>query len=163
MEVTIRFGTSSDRPYVLDLGRRTIESSKSAVRPAGASGLDDLENGYERLAAFVFGRSHALLIAESALEKIGFLVLLDDIPDEVDNASQAFIAYMAVESHVRRQGVGKRLLDEAERIARERNLPALALMVTEGNGPARELYAQAGFATERRLLVKVLSWTDTRT
>lgn len=153
MEVTIRLGTSSDRSFVLDLGRRTIESSRSAVRsPSGNA----LEEGYERLTDFIFRRSHVLLIAESAMEKIGYLALLDDIPDEVCNAPQAFIAYMAVEPHARRHGIGKRLLDEAERLARERGLPALALMVTEGNEPARALYAQAGFATERRLLVKNL-------
>lgn len=153
MEVTIRLGTSSDHYFILDLGRRTIESSRSAVRSASENAL---EEGYERLAEFIFRRSHVLLIAESTMGKIGFLVLLYDIPDEVCDASQAFIAYMAVESHARRHGVGRRLLDEAERIARERGLPVLALMVTEGNEPARAMYAQAGFATERRLLAKVL-------
>jgi ribosomal protein S18 acetylase RimI-like enzyme len=153
MEVTIRLGTSSDRAFVLDLGRRTIESSGSAVR---LESRNTLEEGYERLADFIFRRSHVMLIAESAMEKLGFLALLTDIPDEVSNAPQAFIAYMAVEPHIRRHGVGKRLLDEAERLARERDLPALALMVTEGNELARALYAQSGFATERRLLVKNL-------
>jgi ribosomal protein S18 acetylase RimI-like enzyme len=153
MEVTIRLGMSSDRSFVLDLGRRTIESSRSALRSASGNAL---EEGYERLVEFLFRHPHVLLMAESAMEKIGFLMLLDDIPDEVCNASQAFIAYMAVERHARRHGVGRRLLDEAERLARERGLPALALMVTEGNEPARALYAQAGFATERRLLVKAL-------
>jgi hypothetical protein len=32
----------------------------------------------------------------------------------------------------------------------------MALMVTEDNLAARELYAQAGYATERRLLCKAL-------
>jgi hypothetical protein len=32
----------------------------------------------------------------------------------------------------------------------------MALMVTEDNGAARELYAQAGYVTERRLLCKPL-------
>jgi len=157
MEVTIRLGTLSDRSFVLDLGRRTIVSSSSALRSASEN---DLGEGYERLTDFIFRRPHVLLIAESAMEKIGFLVMLDDIPDEVCNASQAFIAYMAVEPHARRRGVGRRLLEEAERLARERDLPALALMVTEGNESARALYARAGFATERRLLVKSIAAAD---
>lgn len=151
--MTIRFGTANDRSFVLDLGRRTIGASESAIRPASRK---DLEKSYERLVDFIFGRSHVLLIAESSMEKIGFLVLLDEMPDEVSDGSQAFIAYMAVEPHAERQGVAKRLLDEAERVACERGLPALALMVTEGNRAARELYAQAGFVTERRLLAKKL-------
>jgi ribosomal protein S18 acetylase RimI-like enzyme len=69
---------------------------------------------------------------------------------------QGFIAYMAVEAHARRQGVGAHLLAAAEDAARVRGLPYLALMVTEDNESARELYAQAGFMTERRLLCKPL-------
>jgi ribosomal protein S18 acetylase RimI-like enzyme len=78
------------------------------------------------------------------------------MPDEVSGAPQAFIAYMAVDLDARRQGVAGMLLARAEEIAKEQGLPALALMVTEGNEAARELYAQAGFVTERRLLVKTL-------
>ena len=155
--VTIRPGTSSDRSFVTDLGLRTIASSESAVRPADRR---ELEKNYERLVDFVFGSSHVLLVAESPMERIGFLVFLDEVPDEVSGERQAFVAYMAVEPHAVRHGVGKMLLEKAEEAARERGLPSIALMVTEGNDPARALYAQAGFVTERRLLVKNI---DSRT
>jgi ribosomal protein S18 acetylase RimI-like enzyme len=112
---------------------------------------------YERLIDFAFEQSYVLLIAESALEgPLGFVLLLDHLPDEVTGVPQGFIAYMAVEPHARRHGIAARLLASAEEVTRRRGLPFLALMVTEENDAARELYAQAGFTTERRLLCKQL-------
>ena len=153
MEITVREAAAADRAIILDLGKRTIVSSASEIRPASQR---DLERGYERLVTFVRDQSHVILIAESSMEKLGFLIMLDKVPDEVSGAPQAFVAYMAVEPHVRRHGVARVLLRGAEETASERGLSALALMVTESNREARELYAQAGFTTERRLLVKAL-------
>lgn len=153
MAVTIRPGTAGDRAFMVDLGARTLDSSASAVR---STDRNELEASYERLVDFVFESSHVMLIAEFGDVCVGFLAFLDDLPDEVSGAPQAFVAYMAVEPHARRRGVAGMLLARAEEIARKQGLPALALMVTEGNEAARELYAQAGFVTERRLLVKRL-------
>ena len=152
--IALRAGGANDRAFVLDLGRRTAIDSVSATRDAP---LAMVEFSYERLVDFVFDRSYVLVIAENALEgPRGFLMMLDDMPDEVSGLPQGFVAYMAVEPDARRQGVAKRLLAAAEDAARVRGLPFMALMVTEENAAARELYAQAGYATERRLLCKPL-------
>ena len=82
--------------------------------------------------------------------------MLDDLPDEVTLLPQAFVAYMAVEPGVRRDGVGTALLAAAEDEARRRGLPYMALMVTEENAAARRLYERGGYRTERRLLCKPL-------
>jgi GNAT superfamily N-acetyltransferase len=134
-DVPLRAGTARDRAFVLDLGRRTASDSVSALRAAPPAFV---EASYERLAEYALERSHVLLIAESALEgPVGFILMVDDVPDEVTALEQGFVAYMAVEPDARRRGVA-------------------ALMVTEENAAARELYAQAGYATERRLLCKPL-------
>ena len=49
----------------------------------------------------MFGRRHAALIAERDGERVGFLLLLYDMPDEVTLTQQAFVAYTAVEPHAR--------------------------------------------------------------
>jgi ribosomal protein S18 acetylase RimI-like enzyme len=153
-DVTLRAGTARDRAFVLDLGRRTASDSVSALRAAPPAFV---EASYERLAEYALERSHVLLIAESALEgPVGFILMVDDVPDEVTALEQGFVAYMAVEPDARRRGVAARLLEAAEDAARHRALPFMALMVTEENAAARELYAQAGYATERRLLCKPL-------
>jgi ribosomal protein S18 acetylase RimI-like enzyme len=151
--VAVRRGERADRDFVRDLGRRSATSSVSAVRKAR---YDDVLEAFERLADFVYGRRHELLIAEQDGVRAGFLLLLYDIPDEVTMAQQAFIAYMAVEPAVRGRGVGRALLDTAEAQARAAGLPHMSLMVTEENAPARALYDNAGYATERRLLSKPL-------
>lgn len=111
---------------------------------------------YARLIDFALDQSHVLLVAASGLERLGFLVMLDSLPDEVTGLPQAFVAFMAVEPHSRRRGIAASLLKAAEDVARERGLGFVSLMVTEDNAAARELYAQAGYVTERRMLCKPL-------
>jgi ribosomal protein S18 acetylase RimI-like enzyme len=151
--ITIRRGGVRDHSFVLDLGRRTLETSVPEHRKPSPQAL---ESSYERLLDFAFDRPHVLLIAESALEPLGFVLLLDGLPDEVTLEPQAFVAYMAVEPQARRQGVAAALLGAAEAEARARGRTHVAMMVTEENDAARELYAQAGYFTERRLLCKIL-------
>jgi len=150
---TIRYGTNADRGFVLDLGRRTTDVSVSSRRRAPEAAV---RASYERLLEYVYDAPHVALIAEDGLAPLGFLLLMTEMPDEVTALPQAFVAYMAVEPHARRHRVAALLLEAAEREAKRRGLPHLTLMVTEENAAARELYAQAGFATERRLLSKPL-------
>lgn len=97
-----------------------------------------------------------MLIAESESVPVGFLILVVDIPDDVTQMPQAFVAYMAVEPVARRRGAGRLLLEEAEREARKLGLPHLSLMVTAGNEEARALYAAVGFVEERAIMTKSL-------
>ena len=151
---TLRRGDENDRAFVTELGRRTVLSSVSASRDPAS---DAVEASFERLLDFAFDRGYVLFVAEDDLDgPIGFVLMLDDVPDEVTGDAQGFVAYMAVDPDARRRGVGAALLDAAERAARERGLPYMSLMVTEENEAARELYAQAGYRTERRLLCKPL-------
>jgi ribosomal protein S18 acetylase RimI-like enzyme len=151
--IAVRRGERADRDFVRDLGRRSATSSVSAVREAR---YDDVLEAFERLADFVYGRRHELLIAERDGARAGFLLLLYDIPDEVTMAPQAFIAYMAVEPTASRRGVGRALLETAEAHAHAAGLPHVSLMVTEENVPARALYEGAGYVTERLMLTKPL-------
>jgi GNAT superfamily N-acetyltransferase len=153
-QLSLRRGGPADRAFVLDLGTRTTDASVSELRPAPASLV---AASYERLIDFAFENSYVLLIAESDLDgPVGFVLMLDNLPDEVSGMPQSFVAYMAVEPDARRHGIAARLLAAAEDAARARGHAHMALMVTESNLAARELYAQAGYATERRLLCKAL-------
>lgn len=151
--IAIRRGTVRDRAFVVDLGRRVSPTSVSSLRIA----LPPLvEGAYERLVEYVLAREHDVLIAESGGEAAGFALLIYDLPDEITLTEQTFIAYMAVEPAAQHRGIGRALLASIEDNARRRGLPYLSLMVTEENAAARELYAAAGFATERRMMTKAL-------
>jgi ribosomal protein S18 acetylase RimI-like enzyme len=151
--VAVRRGERSDRDFVRDLGRRCSGSSVSTLRDAR---YENVLTAFDRLVAFVYGRHHEALIAEADGERVGFLLLLYDIPDEVTLTEQAFVAYTAVEPFARNRGVGRALLEYAEALARGEGLRYVSLMVTEENDPARHLYDSAGFATERRMMTKRL-------
>jgi len=151
--VAVRRGDRSDRDFVRDLGRRSATSSVSAVRVAR---YDDVLESFDRLTEFVYGRRHDVLIAEENGERVGFLLLLYDIPDEVTLTEQAFVAYTAVEPAARGRGAGRALIDAVDGYARERGLRYVSLMVTDDNAPARALYDRAGFLTERRMMTKPL-------
>lgn len=146
-------GSDADRAFVKDLGRRCVMSSISPLRPTSDA---NAREAFERLCAIVEGQSHVTLVARQDGERAGFLLLLDELPDEVTLLPQAFVAYMAVEPKLRGEGVGSALLAAAEDEARRRHLPYMSLMVTEENQAARRLYEGSGYRTERRLLCKPL-------
>jgi ribosomal protein S18 acetylase RimI-like enzyme len=153
VSVLVRPGGVEDRPFVAELGKRTMGDSVAHFRYVNEAML---EASYDGLLEFVFRQPHVLLVAERDGKPAGFVLMLDTMPDEVTRMPQGFIAYMAVEPSARRQGIGSRLLAAAEDEARRRGLPYMGLMVTEDNAAARALYERAGFLTERRLLCKPL-------
>ncbi|MBC5815375.1 MAG: GNAT family N-acetyltransferase [Candidatus Eremiobacteraeota bacterium] len=152
-EIRIRPGTSGDREFVEHLGKRTLVDSVAAWRHSSPPMLDI---AFERLLTFVYDQPHHFLIAELDGKRAGFVLTIHSLPDEVTLAPQAFIAYMSVEPDMRRAGVAAELLKHTERAARDLAMPYIALMVTEENEAARNLYESAGFITERRLLCKIL-------
>ena len=153
MNLRLRLAAEGDRGFIESLGKRTVMDSVSAMRSPNPP--DVIEN-FERLLGIVYRRDHVAVIAELAGKPVGFLLLLDSLPDEVTGEAQGFIAYMAVEPNHRAAGIGAALLARAEDEARRLDLPYMGLMVTEENAPARALYERAGYRTERRLLCKTL-------
>lgn len=155
--VRLKAGTgadaAADRDFVQRLGRRTATSSVGSLRRASESAAGA---AFDRLYDIVANQAHVTLIAHEEGERVGFLLLLDELPDEVTLMDQGFIAYMAVEPKWQGAGIGTALLAAAEDEARRRGLPYMALMVTEENEAARGLYERAGYRTERRLLCKPL-------
>ena len=152
--IVVRLGGESDRAFVEHLGKRTVMDSVSARREDVVPEM--VLSNYDRLLEIVDSQSHVLLIAEVDGARAGFLIMLDELPDEVTGSAQGFIAYMAVDRAFRRHGAGKALLARAEDEARRRGLPYMSLMVTDENTPALNLYERAGYVTERRLLCKTL-------
>lgn len=153
MKLAIRSATAADRSFIESLGKRTAMDSVSPLRHPDPAAV--LAN-FERLLSIVDLREHLGLIAEDDGHPVGFMLILDSLPDEVTGEDQAFVVYMAVERERRGAGIGSALLARAEDEARGRGAPYMALMVTEENAAARALYERAGYRTERRLLCKTL-------
>jgi ribosomal protein S18 acetylase RimI-like enzyme len=154
LTIVVRRGGPGDHAYIEALGTETALAGVSPLRRVSA---DVAALAFRRLLEFCVQRAKTVVfIAESESVPVGFLILIVDIPDDVTQMPQAFVAYMAVEPVARRHGAGRLLLAEAEREARNLGLPHLSLMVTADNGPARALYAATGFLEERTIMTKPL-------
>ena len=60
-----------------------------------------------------------------------------------------YLGLIAVNMSNRRQGVGKFIIKEAIRIAKERNVDYIRLMVENRNVPAINMYTKYGFEKKR--------------
>jgi len=143
----------ADRAFIERCGVESLASSASPLREAPAEAL---RVNFLRLLDIVHSRSNAIFIAADGELRLGFALLVFDLPDEVTGLPQAFLAYMAVEEGQRGHGIGALLLEACEEEACRAGSPYLGLMVTEGNAAAQRLYERAGYRTERRLLGKKL-------
>ena len=123
--MNIRRATLADIPSMMHLDRQSPTAAHwtgEQYRPAFQG------EGPDRL----------LLVAESSLDILGFLVARHVAPEwELENIVVALSA--------RRKGLGKRLLDALLAAARETNSSAIFLEVRESNASARTLYEKAGF------------------
>jgi len=154
VSIEVRRAAPDDDSFINALGSSCAASSVSRIRhvPAGTAALS-----FRRLLMFCRERPGTIdLIADADGERAGFLILLTDVPDEVTQADQAFVAFMAVAEPHRRTGVGHALLQAAEHEAGRLDLRHLSLMVSADNADARALYASAGLVEERLLLTKAV-------
>jgi len=123
--VTIRPATLADIPSMLQLDRQS------------ATAAHWTDEQY-RQAFQSEGPPRLLLVAESSLNIVGFLVARHVAPEwELEN--------IVVAPSARRKGLGMRLLGALLAAARETNSSAIFLEVRESNAAARTLYEKASF------------------
>ena len=100
-----------------------------------------------------------LLVAEHGAAVVGLVLVLAHVPfDSLDEppGSCAWIAELVVRSGLRGQGIGRTLLQAAERYARESGATELRIGVLSDNRPARALYLDEGFKPYSESLAKPL-------
>jgi ribosomal-protein-alanine N-acetyltransferase len=139
--ITIRPGSPGDDEFVHDLGRLAFAAYAYDARRAMRSILAE--------------RGSETLVAEIDSLRVGFVVLqyeqlLRDFGPWV-KPTAARINAIAVWPHAQRRGVGRRLLECAEKAARGRSSRSLTLATGENNTGARRLFGTAGFVEFARL------------
>lgn len=83
-----------------------------------------------------------------------FLIGVDGQGQVVASAMAGFdghrgwVNYLAVTPNMRRQSLGKQLMEEAERLLKERGCPKLNLQVRAGNLEALEFYRKLGYVED---------------
>lgn len=76
--------------------------------------------------------------------KMAFRIKLNRYMSEVED-DEFFIVNLAVFEKYRRQGIARKLLEQAEEMAREKNLNNLSLYVEINNPHAKKVYEKFGF------------------
>jgi ribosomal protein S18 acetylase RimI-like enzyme len=152
--VRVRPARPDDTAFIDALGLATALDTVSPVR---AMTEKTAEASLRRLTAFCRERSGTVtLVAEQDGERAGFCILLTDVPDDITQQPQAFIAYLAVRAQDRGRGAGRALLREAIAEGERRGLPHISLMVSAQNDAARALYESEHFMPERVLMNRPL-------
>ena len=151
--VAIRSATPADRAFLSSLAERLAEFDRpewrshheiaDGDRRALFEAIDDPRPGTE------------LFIAEFEGAPAGCL-LMWTLEDYFSQQWHAHVSVIAVTKAAEGHGVGRALMDHAERWARERGHSSITLSVFEGNRRAQALYERAGYAAEMRRMIKLL-------
>lgn len=88
--------------------------------------------------------------------RVMMMDLIDSLSTQKVEDGDLYIASLAVAPEARGQGVGFRLLQEAQMIAEERGLDRLTLDVSPTNTPALNLYSKFGFRFTGKKEIKLL-------
>ena len=98
---------------------------------------------------------NALLVAESATGEPAGFAYLERLVDYFGRP-HGHLGILAVAAQAEGQGVGRVLLEAAERWARDQKLEMLSLNVFAANERARRVYERLGYAPETLRYVKIL-------
>jgi GNAT superfamily N-acetyltransferase len=130
------------------------------VRPLDidlAPGEQILDAYFEHLLTLQTKTHGALFVAEHAGRLVGYVCLFGQMgpedPDEVDRV-HSYVADLYVCPAFRRQGVGDRLLEQAEEFARGLGVAKIELKVLADNRRARRFYRRHGYADRIVVMTK---------
>ena len=115
-----------------------------------------LEHMHERCRVY----AGTIFVAELAGVIAGLVMILTRVPfeslDEPPGA-YALVAELVIRTGFRGRGIGRALLQAAERHARESGAMELRIGVLSANLPARQLYLDEGFTPYTEILAKPLA------
>jgi ribosomal protein S18 acetylase RimI-like enzyme len=151
--VAIRLATPADRAFLSELADRLADFDRPVWRSHAEIAEGDRRALFEAIDHPRPGTE--LFIAELDGASAGCL-LMWTLEDYFSQQWHAHVSVIAVTREAEGHGVGRALMDYAERWARERGHKMITLSVFEGNRRAQRLYDRAGYSTEMRRMLKRL-------
>ena len=128
MDLIVRKGIPSDKKAIEDL---FIEMLKTIYN---TDDVDGYEEGY--LDKYFEENGDFILVAECEGKVIGYL----SIEEHHDERDYFYLDDFSVSEAFRGKGLGSKFLLEAEKYAKERNIPSICLHVEKTNTAAMKLY-----------------------
>jgi ribosomal protein S18 acetylase RimI-like enzyme len=155
MDIRIRRARPDDAGWIVALAPRLHEFGPPAWREVDSMNAAVQADLTRELANP--GPGAAILAAEdSGGTPLGFISLKTD-RDYFTGVPVGHVSDLVVARAGEGRGVGRALLEAAERWAREAEYPWLTLHVFEDNSRARRLYEQAGYVVEWIRMLKPLA------
>ena len=151
--VVIRSATPADREFLSSLADRLADFDRPAWRSHAEIADGDRRALYEAIDHPRPGTE--LFIAELDGSSAGCL-LMWTLEDYFSQQWHAHVSVIAVTKAAEGHGVGRALMDHAERWATARGHKSITLSVFEGNRRAQGLYERVGYSTEMRRMIKRL-------
>jgi len=142
--LTIRAATRADEAALMHLSERMANFTVPAWRSA-----EEITDADGRSMVSAVGLAHPdseVFVAELEGQAAGCLHML--VSRDFFGRRHAHISVIAVSEQAEGTGVGRTLMEYAERWARDRGLRVITLNVFAANARARRLYERAGFEVE---------------
>ena len=139
----IRPATAADLPAAESLWQQ-LQAIQGGMRPLGVSRDPDQQFRDEFLGAVGPGAS-VWLVAEAGGRMVAMAHLHPERPSRVSDEEVLEMSRVAVDEDLRGAGVGRLLVEEAERIARDRGARYLSARIFSRNADAVAFWAALGF------------------
>jgi GNAT superfamily N-acetyltransferase len=152
----IRPATEADRPSLIEQFQ-ALNAHEDLISHDRRVDVAAAEESLARAEARVARSGGTMLVAERDGRVVGHMFLTYEehaIFVRPETRTYGYVAELFVREEARRQGIGRRLLEEAERLVAARGIPHLIIGVLAGNEAAERTYARFGFAAYAHELIK---------
>jgi ribosomal protein S18 acetylase RimI-like enzyme len=153
MRVAIRSASPADRAFLTTLAERLADFDRPPWRSHAEIADGDRRALLEAIDTPRPGTQ--LFIAELEGRPAG-CVLMWTLEDYFSQQWHAHVSVIAVTRDAEGRGVGRALMEHAERWARDRGHSSLTLSVFAGNQRAQALYERSGYTIEMHRMIKLL-------
>lgn len=126
-----------------------LQDSERLLDPRMPSGADIVDEYIPKMLERCIQSAGKILIAEIDGEVAGFTTILTRVSSaelEDGDIEYGLVSDLMVVEKYRKQGLGRKLLEEAESYARANDVKSLRIGVLAGNQTADKLYASMGFS-----------------
>ena len=158
--ITICKPRISDKKKIANLHYLMIHNDMQKMTPSVCQYFDltlTKEDVEENIQEMIDDPEHDVMVALVDGKFAGYVCLwTETYPDDLVSAPYTTVEFIEVEPEFRHLGIGQKLMEEAEKIAREKKHPYLELLVWETNEKAIHLYEKNGFSPIVRRMVKKL-------
>ena len=153
IEITIRNALKDDHHFIFSLSPRLAEVANLAWHSEEV--IQTMQDDY--IGAMLADSSvpFALLVAEDNTSPLGFIHVKEH-NDEISNEACAMVTLLAVSPVAQGRGVGKLLMQAAERWTKQQGYRLLHLEVFANNDNGQGFYRNLGFQSEMLTMVKQL-------